>query len=148
MILLGFSWLAAALVGAMALTPPGILLGVLLGVMMFFVPVANTMVLTYQLVTTPDRLRGRMSSILGFCSGGAGALGPLLGGLLADSGATPGLLACSAVLAAVALAVTASPRLRRFPSVRPGPATPDGQAAAAGRDADGEGAEETVDARG
>ncbi|GLZ36655.1 MFS transporter [Actinokineospora sp. NBRC 105648] len=115
-ILIGFSWLAAVLVAAMALVPAGILLGVLLGGAMFGVPVANTTVLTYQLMSTPDALRGRLSSIAGFCSGGAGALGPLAGGLLAGAGGATGLLVCAGALAVVALATTLSPAVRAFPA--------------------------------
>ncbi|SDW59214.1 Predicted arabinose efflux permease, MFS family [Amycolatopsis xylanica] len=114
-ILIGFGWVATALIVAMAFVPPGILLGVLLGAAMFVVPVANTTVMTYQLVTTPDALRGRLSSIAGFCSGGAGALGPLLGGFLASTGTTTGVLVCAGALGLVAAGTTVSPVFRRFP---------------------------------
>ncbi|WP_370949852.1 MFS transporter [Amycolatopsis sp. cg5] len=114
-ILIGFGWVATALIVAMAFVPPGITLGVLLGAAMFLVPVANTTVMTYQLVTTPDALRGRLSSIAGFCSGGAGALGPLLGGLLASAGQTTGVLVCAGAFGLVATATVASPAFRRFP---------------------------------
>lgn len=114
-ILIGFSWIAAVLIAAMAFVPPGIMLGVLLGAAMFLVPVANTTVMTYQLVTTPDELRGRLSSIAGFCSGGAGALGPLIGGLLASAGGTTAVLVCAGALGLVAVGTTLSPVFRRFP---------------------------------
>ncbi|MCP2256432.1 putative arabinose efflux permease, MFS family [Streptoalloteichus tenebrarius] len=131
-VLVGFSWLATALVAAMSLVPAGVLLGVLLGAVMFCVPVANTTVLTYQLVTTPDRLRGRLSSLAGFCSGGAGALGPLFGGLLAAAGGTTGTLVCAAALGLVALGVSLSPTMRRFPSATLAPETLDETAGARG----------------
>jgi len=114
-ILIGFSWTAPVLVAAMALVPTGIMLGVLLGAAMFLVPVANTTVMTYQLVTTPDELRGRLSSIAGFCSGGAGALGPLIGGLLASGNGATGILVCAGGLAVVAVVMTLSPSIRNFP---------------------------------
>ncbi|MFF0221628.1 MFS transporter [Streptomyces sp. NPDC004629] len=119
LIVLGFSWLAAAGTTAMAFVPPGVELGLLLGLLALLAPTANTAVLTYQLMVTPDALRGRLSGLAGFCGGGAGALGPAAGGSLmaVAGGGTSALLACAAAFAATALFVTASPTMRRFPSV-------------------------------
>ncbi|MEU9455670.1 MFS transporter, partial [Streptomyces sp. NPDC048277] len=118
LIVLGFSWLAATGTAAMAFVPPGIELGLLLGLLALLAPTANTAVLTYQLMATPDALRGRLSGVAGFCSGGAGALGPAAGGSLmaATGGGAPAVLGCAAAFAVIALLVTASPTMRRFPS--------------------------------
>ncbi|MFI0785195.1 MFS transporter [Streptomyces lydicus] len=120
-ILLGFTWTAALGAALMAVVPTGLPQGALLAVMAFFAPLANTTVLTYQLTVTPDALRGRMSGVAGFCSGGAGVAGPALGGALTGlaGGGTAAVLLCAGCLALVALAATASPTLRRFPA--PGP---------------------------
>jgi MFS family permease len=119
MIVLGFSWIAAAMTAAMTLVPGGLALGVILGAVAFFAPVANTTIITYQMMITPDELRGRLSGITGLCAGAAGALGPLLGGILMTAiGGASGVLVCSVSLAAIALGATLSPTLRRFPTLR------------------------------
>ncbi|REK87548.1 MFS transporter [Streptomyces inhibens] len=118
-IILGFTWTAALGAVLMAAVPTGLPQGALLGLMALFAPLANTTVLTYQLTVTPDELRGRMSGVAGFCSGGAGVLGPALGGALtgaAGGGVTP-VLICAGCLVLVAVAATASPTLRRFPDI-------------------------------
>jgi MFS family permease len=119
-IVIGFSFVAAGLTALMAAVPAGIPFGVVLGATSFFVPVTVTAIMTYQMMVTPDELRGRLSGIVGLVTGGAGALGPTIGGLLmTDSGSGPtSLLLCAACLGAVALGSLCSPTLRRFPSVR------------------------------
>ncbi|MFE4015828.1 MFS transporter [Streptomyces sp. NPDC059101] len=120
-VLLGFAWIAAAATAVMALVPAGLPQGGLLGVLAFLAPLANTTVLTHQLTVTPDALRGRMSGVAGFCSGGAGVLGPALGGVLTGvaGGGGAAVLICAGCLSAVALAATLSPTLRRFPAPVP-----------------------------
>lgn len=116
--ILGFSWIAVGATALMALAPAGIWLGVLLGLTTLLAPAANTTVLTYQMTITPDELRGRLSSIAGFCSGGAGVLGPAAGGLLLTAAGGPGALWwCSATLAVVAVLATIAPGLRQFRKV-------------------------------
>ncbi len=119
-ILLGFSWTAAAITGLLVLVPTGLLLGVVLGVIAFLVPTVVTTVLTHQLTVTPDRLRGRLSGIVGLCSSTSGAVGPMVAGILMFlTGRVNGsILICAGCLAVVALAATLSPTLRRFPAVR------------------------------
>ncbi|GAB1510050.1 MFS transporter [Actinophytocola sp. KF-1] len=119
-IVLGFSWIAAALTTAMAFAPGGLALGAILGVVAFFAPVANTTIITYQMTVTPDEYRGRLSGVTGLCGGVAGALGPLVGGLLmtGTGGGATGVLACATALAVIAIAATLNPTLRRFPTLR------------------------------
>ncbi|MEV7771729.1 MFS transporter [Kitasatospora sp. NPDC086791] len=116
-IVLGFAWLAAVATSLMAAVSGGVPLGALLGLAALFAPVANTTVMTHQLLVTPDGMRGRVSSISALCAGGAGALGPLVGGVLVarSGGGTDAVLACGAALALIAVGTTASPVLRRFP---------------------------------
>jgi MFS family permease len=119
-IVLGFSWIAALMTMLMTAVPGGLALGLILGVVAFFAPVANTTIITYQMMITPDELRGRLSGITGLSAGAAGALGPLLGGILMTSaGGTTGVLICAAALTLVAIGATANPTLRRFPTLRP-----------------------------
>ncbi|MFE7566260.1 MFS transporter [Streptomyces sp. NPDC057539] len=118
-LVLGFAVVATVATALMAVVPTGMALGALLGVAGFLAPPANTAVMAYQLTVAPDDLRGRLSSVAAFCSGGAGALGPLAGGLLmtwGGGGSTP-VLICAGAFAAVALVSMLSPSLRHFPSV-------------------------------
>lgn len=119
-VVLGFSWILTAAVALMAVVPTGIPLGVLLGAAAFFAPVANTVVMTYQITTTPDELRGRLSGLVALASGAAAALGPLIGAfLMAGLGdGRKAVLVCAAGLFLVAVVSTASPVLRRFPAAK------------------------------
>jgi MFS family permease len=54
--------------------------------------------------------------VLGIATGGAAALGPVLGGLLASAfSGTYAVLVCAGGIAAVAVVATLSPTLRSFP---------------------------------
>jgi MFS family permease len=94
----------------------GYLMGALFGGMAFLVPTANTTIDTYQLLLTPDEMRGRMSAVMGVTTGIAGVVGPALGGLLLEvvSG-NDAVLLCAAGIGAVTLLATISPTLRKFP---------------------------------
>ncbi|MFJ9847905.1 MFS transporter [Streptomyces sp. NPDC101150] len=124
-ILLG--WLGAALTPLLLVRTNGYLFGAVLAAIAFLAPTVQTAVVTYQMSRTPDRLRGRVSAALGLAGGVAGAAGPLLGGLLVDTGGrTTAVLACSGVLLLAALAAGLSPALRGFTSVSGEPAAAEG----------------------
>ncbi|MFE7133343.1 MFS transporter [Streptomyces sp. NPDC057638] len=116
-VIIGFPWVGAALTVVLALVPTGVWAGVVLGGIAFLIPTAFTTVMTYQITVAPDEMRGRLSGTVGLFAGGAGVLGPVVGGLLmADGNSGGGLLVWSAVLAVVAVGTTLSPTLRRFPT--------------------------------
>jgi MFS family permease len=118
-VIVGFPWVGAALTLVLALVPTGVLSGVVLGGIAFLIPTAFTTVMTYQITVSPDELRGRLSGVVGLFAGGAGAIGPLVGGLLmADGDSRGSLLIWCACLAVVAVGTTLSPTLRRFPTLR------------------------------
>ncbi|MFE6055024.1 MFS transporter [Kitasatospora sp. NPDC056446] len=124
-VIVGFPWVAAGLTLVLALVPTGVLTGVLLGGIAFLIPTAFTTVMTYQLTVAPDELRGRLSGIVGLFAGGAGAVGPLAGGLLMAGGDSHGsLLTLCGALAVVAVGTTLTPALRRFPTLAAGAGTP------------------------
>jgi MFS family permease len=111
-------WILTLLTPAAIFIHNGYLLGVLLFVMALLPPTANTTIMARQLLITPDHLRGRLSGALGLMAGGAGAVGPVLGGVLI--GLVPGneaVLICAAGMAAITALVTASPTMRRFPRI-------------------------------
>lgn len=124
LLIIGATWILAVMAAVMIVSPKGILLGVIMGGGMLFAPVANTTIMTYHLTVAPTDLRGRLSGIVGFCSEGAGVLGPLAGGfLVAASGRGSGsVAACAAALAAIALVTTMSKTMRHFPAVQAAPA--------------------------
>jgi MFS family permease len=118
-VIVGFPWVAAALTAVMALVPTGPLTGVVLGGIAFFIPTAFTTIMTYQITVAPDELRGRLSGVVGLFAGGAGAIGPLVGGaLMAGGDSRASLLIACAGMAVVAAGTTLSPILRRFPTLK------------------------------
>jgi uncharacterized protein YbdZ (MbtH family)/MFS family permease len=94
----------------------GYVMGVLFATMVFLAPTANTTINTYQLLLTPDELRGRMSSVVGVVIDVAAVVGPVLGGaLIAALPGSQAVLACATGVAIVTVLATASPTLRSFP---------------------------------
>jgi MFS family permease len=109
-------WVLAALTPLAVFVHNGYLMGALFFAMALLPPTANTTIMTQQLLLTPDELRGRMSSGIGLATGIAGALGPVLGGVLtAAVSASQAVLLCASGIAVVTVLVTLSPTLRSFP---------------------------------
>lgn len=119
-IIIGATWILAAMAAVMIITPRGVLLGVVLGGAIAFAPVANTVVMTYHLTTAPADLRGRLSGIVSFCSEMTGVLGPLAAGFLvaASRHSSASIAVCAVFLAGVAIATTMSRAMRHFPTVQ------------------------------
>jgi MFS family permease len=118
--LLAVFWVLAALAPLAALTTGGYLTGALFAAMALFPPVANTAVMTEQLLRTPDALRGRLTSVLAMVCGAAATAGPALGGLLTQIvPARYAIAGCAAGMAAAAVLATASPSLRRMTGAAP-----------------------------
>lgn len=120
-IVVGFTGVLAAMTMLMVVVPVGVPLGLVLCATAFFLPVAATAVMTYQMVVTPDELRGRMSGIVGLGTEGANTLGPLAGAvmvLLVGGRSDMGLLVCAVCLAVVAVGTLLNRTLRHFPSMR------------------------------
>lgn len=113
-------WILTVLTPVAIFLRNGYLLGALLLVMALLPPTANTTIVTRQLLTTPDDLRGRLSGALGLIAGVAAAAGPMLGGVLI--GLVPGneaVLICAAGMAAITVLVTMSPTMRAFRRIEP-----------------------------
>ncbi|QNE17018.1 MFS transporter [Kribbella qitaiheensis] len=109
-------WVLAVLAPLAVVIDSGYLMGALFAAMAFLPPSANTAIATQQLLLTPERMRGRLSGVMAVATGTASAVGPPLGGLLAEL--LPGsraVLLCTAGMAAVALLATIAPPLRTFP---------------------------------
>jgi MFS family permease len=111
-------WVLTALTPVALFISNGYLMGALFAGMAFLVPTANTTIETYQLLLTPDELRGRMSGALGVVTGIAGSAGPALGGLLLEMvSGNHAILLCAAGVGTITLFATTSSTLRAFPRV-------------------------------
>jgi predicted MFS family arabinose efflux permease len=114
--IVGVCWVLTALTPISILTSNGYLMGLLLAAMAFLAPTTNTAIDTYQLLVTPDELRGRLSGVLGVAGGIAGAAGPALGGALLEMlQGNQVVLVCAGGLALLTLSITISPTMRSFP---------------------------------
>jgi MFS family permease len=114
--IIGVFWALTVLTPLAIFISNGYLMGMLFAAMAFLIPTANTTIETYQLVLTPDGLRGRMSSVMGVVIGSATVVGPALGGFLMEM--VPGnhaVLLCAAGIGVVTMLATISPTLRKFP---------------------------------
>ncbi|MET9258942.1 MFS transporter [Amycolatopsis sp. NPDC004079] len=121
--ILGLSWLSAGCTPLLAVVDAYYLLGAVLAILALAAPTVQTGIVAYQISSTPDRLRGRVSAALGLAGGAAGAAGPLLGGGLIDlAGRTVAVLTCAGILLLAGAAATFSRALRSFTSTRPDPA--------------------------
>jgi predicted MFS family arabinose efflux permease len=123
--IVGVFWALAALTPLAAVLHDGYLIGALFGGMAFLTPTANTTIMTYQLLLTPDDLRGRLAGVMGVLGGIAATAGPAVGGVLVQ--AVPGgvaVLVCAGAIAVLAVVATASRSLRTFPGGTEGSASP------------------------
>ncbi|MBB1154525.1 MFS transporter [Amycolatopsis dendrobii] len=116
-LVIGVFWALTVLTPLAVFVHNGYVLGVLFAAVAFLPPAANTAIAAYQLLSTPDELRGRLGGVLGVASGLAAAAGPALGGWLVEAlPAVPAVLTCTGSIAAVTLATTFSRTLRGLPA--------------------------------
>ncbi|GHF53725.1 MFS family permease [Amycolatopsis bartoniae] len=115
-LIIGVFWALTVLTPLAVFVRSGYLMGVLFAAMAFLPPAANTTISTYQLLLTPDGMRGRLGGVLGVAGGVAAAAGPALGGWLVDAlPGTTAVLVCAGAITVVTLLATCHPVLRRFP---------------------------------
>jgi predicted MFS family arabinose efflux permease len=118
-------WMLTVLAPLAVFIRNGYVLGVLFGAMAFLPPTANTTIITYQLLATPDAMRGRLAGVMSVLGGVAAAVGPAVGGLLVGIASYDrAVLLCAAGLALVTVLATLSPTLRAFPGNEAGEASP------------------------
>jgi MFS family permease len=114
--IIGVFWILTILTPLAVFISSGYILGALFATMAFLAPTANTTIMTYELLLTPDELRGRVSGVSGVAAGVAAAVGPALGGLLLQVVShSQAVLLCTAGIGAVTVLATVSPTLRGFP---------------------------------
>lgn len=114
--IIGVFWAVTLLTPLAIFIENSYLMGALLAAMVFLGPTASTAIGTYQLLLTPDELRGRMSSVMGVLIGSAAAVGPAVGGFLMEAlSHIDAILLCAAGIGVVTVLGTISPTLRGFP---------------------------------
>ncbi|MFB9907695.1 MFS transporter [Allokutzneria oryzae] len=111
----GVIWGFVIVAPLLAFSPSLPVTGGLLAVAAFLAPTANTAIVTYQMLLTPEELRGRVGGAMGLLDSVGGALGSLVGGVLMELvGGRAALLACAGLLVVPALLAAFSPTLRAF----------------------------------
>jgi predicted MFS family arabinose efflux permease len=121
-IIVGVNWVIAVLVAAMALPVNPILLGPIIGLLAFTVPTLTVLVSTYELSLIPDRLLGRVESVILLLAWGSIPFGSLVAGALLEwLDVGPALLTLGGAMALVAVAATWSPAIRNTPPLPRGP---------------------------
>ncbi len=114
--IIGVFWALAVLTPLAVFIDQGLLMGVLFFAMALLPPTANTTISTYQLLLTPDRLRGRLAGVMGMISGMSAAAGPAFGGLLVQAvSGVHAVLLIAAAIAVIAVITTLSRTMRSFP---------------------------------
>jgi len=100
----------------MALNQDPYLLGALLGAGTFLAPSANTLLISYQVSLTPDRIQGQVNSAGYFVTSAVSPVAPIAAGLLLSSlGGPNALLVIAAAMALTALIATGSSTMRLIP---------------------------------
>ena len=112
-VLLAIGAVWAAMIPLLTTTTRPILLGSILAALGFGIPSVNTIVVSYQMGITPDRLQGQAYAALNLVANGPAPFGSLAGGLLLTSiSSTGSLLVLTAVMIITVMAAGASTALR------------------------------------
>jgi MFS family permease len=115
-VVLGIFWSTSALVPLMAIDANPYILGALLGTAGLLAPTANTVLVSYVITITPDRLQGRVDAAGNFITGIATPVAPLTAGLLLTSlGDADTFLVIGGAMIAITLAATAISTMRHIP---------------------------------
>ncbi|MCA2212141.1 MFS transporter [Jidongwangia harbinensis] len=106
-------WAAVVLVASSALFTDSVAAAVPIALAVFLGPACNAALFGYQAAITPDRLQGRVVSVILTGAMSAAAAAPLLAGaVVAAWGGPSALLLSAAAVAASAVAATVSPGIR------------------------------------
>jgi predicted MFS family arabinose efflux permease len=114
--IVGVLWILTILTPIAVFISSGYVMGILFAAIAFFPPTANTTIMTYELLLTPDELRGRVNGVAGVVAGLSATVGPALGGFLMEVFSQgQAILLCTAGILAVTILATVSPTLRGYP---------------------------------
>ncbi|HEY1487232.1 MAG TPA: MFS transporter [Micromonosporaceae bacterium] len=108
-LVLSISWLGAVLMASASLLTGGVEVAIPIALAIFFSPACNAAMFGYIAAITPDRLQGRVMSVLFFAAMSLASLGPLLAGALYTWLHGPGtVLVFAGCIGAAAVLVTFS----------------------------------------
>jgi len=125
LVLLSETWLMALALPLLLLAHNAILLGVIVAAAELITPVTNSIVVSYRVALTPDRLQGRVQAASTLISFSAGWAGPLVVGfMLQSAGSTATILALTGWLLLLAAGASLTPAFRHPPKLDVREATP------------------------
>ena len=125
-LVIGVNFLWAAVLPLMVLPLRPIVLGPIFALMAFAGPSWNVVLETYELTLTPDRLLGRVQSVIMLLAWGTIPLGSLIAGFLLQSiGPVATLWVMTGLMAAIAASALATPSVRHAPPLASAAAAPD-----------------------
>jgi predicted MFS family arabinose efflux permease len=112
---IGISWLGVALFVVSSTLTGSILVGVPMAVAILFGPACNAALFGYQAAITPDRLQGRVISVIFLAAMSLSSVAALLGGLMVHAwGGPAAILAFAGVMSISAIAATTSRGMRKM----------------------------------
>jgi MFS family permease len=115
LLVLGICWVGAALMASGALLTHSILIAVPMAAAIFFGPACNAALFGYQAAVTPDRLQGRVMSVIFMVAMSLSSLaGVIAGTLVAWFGGPATVLAFAGFMAVAAVAATVSKGMRQM----------------------------------
>lgn len=112
-LILSITWLGAALMASAALLTNSIAIAIPIALAIFFSPACNAALFGYQAAVTPDRLQGRVISVVFFAATSLASLAPLMAGAFyVWLGSYGTVLAFAGILGMSAVMVTVSKGIR------------------------------------
>jgi len=107
-------WLEALMFPLYAIAPDALVMGCIAAAEEFVSPMYTVSLDSYRLMTTPDSMRGRTSSLVQWVMQGAQSLGAIMGGIVIQSvGAKWSALLLGGWLVLLAIATTLNRQVRR-----------------------------------
>jgi hypothetical protein len=117
-VIVGVLWLWAAYPLVLVALPNALAIGVAAGIANIFGPIFNVVLSAYRYALVPDRLLGRVGSVILLVAWGTIPLGAISAGFLLEGlGAVTAMLVLAGVSVAVALGATLTPTVRNVPPV-------------------------------
>jgi MFS family permease len=118
LVLLGEAWVMTLALPLLLLADNAILLGLIVAAAELITPVTNSIVVSYRIGLTPDRLQGRVQAASTLISFSAGWTGPLVVGfMLQNTGSSATILALTGWLLLLAIGATVTPAFRHPPKL-------------------------------
>ena len=118
-------WSSVPLLGLTAVTTNALVLGALLGLILFAWPLYNAVVVSRWMVEIPDEQMGRVQGAVALLGWAPVPFAPLLGGILIERiGSTKTVIAYAVLMVAVAVAATLARSIRNVSTAKPTRAVP------------------------